>query len=72
MLSIALMPLLEVQRQLYDIPLGSERFRAYLQTLTGGTGEMVLPLALMNPMESRTLPAKSMRFCSSVQKVSQP
>ena len=43
-------PLLQTQRDLHDIPRGMERFNEYIQTLTGGTGELVLPLTAMNPM----------------------
>jgi len=49
-LKIQLVPLLQVQRDLYTIPRGGDRFRRYLEAMTGGTRDMVLPLALMNPM----------------------
>ncbi|HSH80508.1 MAG TPA: hypothetical protein VLA19_18420 [Herpetosiphonaceae bacterium] len=42
--------LLEVQRDLYRIPLGMTRFQRYIKVMTGGTDEMVLPLTAMNPM----------------------
>ncbi len=44
------LPLLATQRQLYELPRGWERFRAYIETMTGGTGELELPLVAMNPM----------------------
>jgi hypothetical protein len=50
MLSISLVPTLKIQRDLYDLPAGPGRFRAYVDTMTSADGEMVLPLSLMNPM----------------------
>jgi len=44
------LPLLEIHRELYGMPRGMERFRAYLQRLTGGTSDLSLPLVAMNPM----------------------
>jgi hypothetical protein len=44
------LPLLGVQRELYSMPRGMERFRRYLATMTGGGEDLVLPLAAMNPM----------------------
>ncbi len=43
-------PLLQIQRDLYNIPRGWERFQEYIRTMTGGTSDMVLPLVAMNPM----------------------
>ena len=43
-------PALAVQRSIYDRPRGRERFRSYLRELTGGTDDLVLPLAAQNPM----------------------
>lgn len=43
-------PLLQVQLDLYALPRGMERFRAYLQKMTGGTDDLALPLVSMNPM----------------------
>jgi hypothetical protein len=43
-------PLLQIQRDLHDIPRGMQRFQEYIRTLTGGTGEIVLPIGAMNPM----------------------
>jgi hypothetical protein len=45
-------PLLQVQRELHDIPRGMRRFRQYLRTIwsqDGADGEL-LPLLIMNPM----------------------
>lgn len=47
---LELLPLLRIQRELYEIPLGWSRFKAYLDTMTGGTDDIVLPLVSMNPM----------------------
>ena len=47
---ISLEPMLRIQRDLYDIPRGPERFRRYLGVMTGGSGDMVLPLSVFNPM----------------------
>jgi hypothetical protein len=49
-------PLLKVQRDLYDLPRGVERFREYMRTMTGGTDELKLPLVAMNPMGKDHLP----------------
>src|SRR5437879_1765320 len=44
-------PLLRVQRDLYRIPRGRDRFRAYLRTMIDWDIEdMRLPLGAMNPM----------------------
>jgi len=50
------LPLLKVQRDLYDLPRGIERFREYIQTMTGGGDELKLPLVAMNPMGKGHLP----------------
>lgn len=51
MVNIEVVPLLQIQRELYRVPRGSERFRAYVQTLTGGSDDTVLPpLVAMNPL----------------------
>jgi hypothetical protein len=45
-------PLLKVQRELHDIPRGTERFRQYLRTIwspAGAEGELI-SLLLMNPL----------------------
>lgn len=44
-------PLLAVQRDIYRIPRGPDRFRAYLdRMLDPATGDLRLPLTVMNPM----------------------
>lgn len=50
-------PLLEIQRELYDLPRGVERFREYLQTMIDpATKDLKLPLVAMNPMGKDHLP----------------
>src|SRR5213082_1742429 len=44
------LPTLEVHRELYSMPRGMERFRAYIARMTGGSGDLALPIAAMNPM----------------------
>ncbi|MGE0128855.1 MAG: hypothetical protein AB7U82_12315 [Blastocatellales bacterium] len=51
-------PLLQVQRDLYRMPRGMERFQAYLETMTDAeTRDMKLPLSAMNPMGKDHVPA---------------
>jgi hypothetical protein len=51
-------PLLQVQRNLYRLPRGMERFRAYLQTMVDPeTKDIQLPLSPMNPMGKDHVPA---------------
>ncbi len=46
-----LVPLIHLQRELLELPRGRERFRRYLQLVTGGTGDAVRPpLVAFNPM----------------------
>lgn len=50
--------LLQVQRDLYRMPRGMERFRAYLRTMIDAeTGDLGLPLVAMNPMGKDHVPA---------------
>jgi hypothetical protein len=50
-------PLLSVQRDLYRLPRGFERFREYLRTIIdSGTKELQLPLSGMNPMGKDHVP----------------
>ena len=52
------LPLLQVQRELYRIPRGRERFRAYLRTMIDPSGDdLQLPLTAMNPMGKDHVPA---------------
>ncbi len=51
-------PLLQLQRDLYRLPLGTERFRKYIQTMVDAeTGDLELPLVAMNPMAKDHVPA---------------
>jgi hypothetical protein len=50
--------LLQIQRDLYALPRGRERFRAYLDTMVDErTGDLALPLVPMNPMGKEHVPA---------------
>jgi hypothetical protein len=50
-MKLEFVPLLQVQRDLYRIPRGFERFRAYLRTMIDPSGtDLQLPLVAMNPM----------------------
>jgi hypothetical protein len=51
-MKIEFVPLLQLQRDLYSIPRGQERFRTYLETIINADGSdlEVPPLAVMNPM----------------------
>ena len=42
--------LLKIQRELLEIPRGTERFESYLKILTGGKNDLNLPIASFNPM----------------------
>ena len=57
-MKLAYVPLLRVQRGLYDIPRGPDRFREYLATLINpDTRDLGLPLSAMNPMGKDPVPA---------------
>lgn len=50
-MKLEFVPLLQVQRDLYRMPRGMERFRAYIQTMVDPeTKDLQLPLVAMNPM----------------------
>src|SRR6188508_2557185 len=52
------LPLLQIQRDLYAMPRGMERFREYIKTMTDPeTGDLALPLVAMNPMGKDHIPA---------------
>ncbi len=56
-MELDLVPLLEVQRELYAIPRSVERFQAYLRTMVDAdTGDLALPLVTMNPMGKDHVP----------------
>jgi hypothetical protein len=57
-MNVTFVPLLRVQRELYAMPRGMERFREYIKTMTDGqTGDLALPLVAMNPMGKDHVPA---------------
>ncbi|HLF01031.1 MAG TPA: hypothetical protein VI547_03590 [Anaerolineales bacterium] len=49
-MELELIPALQTQRELYALPRGFERFWKYIETMTGGTDDLVLPITGMNPM----------------------
>lgn len=49
-MNVRLVSLLQIQRALYDMPRGFERFQEYLALLRGGSDDMALPLSALNPM----------------------
>lgn len=57
-MELEFVPLLHVQRDLYRLPRGMERFRSYLDTMVDATtGDLALPLVAMNPMGKDHVPA---------------
>ena len=55
---LTFLPLLQIQRDLYALPRGMERFREYIKTMTDAeTGDLALPLVAMNPMGKDHIPA---------------
>ena len=54
---LELLPLLETQRDLHAIPPGPARFKAYIETITGGGDDLDVPLAGMNPMGKKHVAA---------------
>ena len=57
-MKLSLLPLLQIQRDLYALPRGFERFREYIKTMTDPeTGDLALPLVAMNPMGKEHVPA---------------
>jgi hypothetical protein len=57
-MTLTFVPLLRVQRELYAMPRGMERFREYIRTMTdAATGDIALPLVAMNPMGKDHVPA---------------
>ena len=56
-MELEFVPLLGIQRDLYRLPRGRERFEAYLRTMVDSrTGDLALPLVDMNPMGKEHLP----------------
>ena len=57
-MKLSFLPLLQIQRDLYALPRGMERFREYIRTMTDPeTGDLALPLVAMNPMGKDHIPA---------------
>lgn len=57
-MTLSFVPLLRVQRELYAMPRGMERFREYIKTMVDAeTGDLALPLVAMNPMGKDHVPA---------------
>ena len=58
-MNIEFVPLLQIQRDLYSLPKGPGRFRAYLKTMVNsdGTDVRLPPLVAMNPMGKDHVPA---------------
>jgi hypothetical protein len=57
-MTLTFVPLLRIQRELYAMPRGMERFREYIKTMTDAeTGDLALPLVAMNPMGKEHVPA---------------
>jgi hypothetical protein len=56
--TLTFVPLLKIQRELYDLPRNMERFNAYLATMKDpATGDLKYPLVAMNPMGKEHVPA---------------
>jgi hypothetical protein len=69
-MKLEFVPLLQVQRDLYRLPRGMERCRAYIQTMVDPkTKDIQLPLSLMNPIgnDERATPSVAVELarCSS-------
>jgi hypothetical protein len=58
-MELELVPLLQLQRDLYDIPNGQARFQIYLETMLNADASdaELLPLVSMNPMGKAHIPA---------------
>ena len=57
-MKLEFVPLLQLQRDLYSMPRGMERFRAYIATMVDPeTRDLKLPLSGMNPMGKDHIPA---------------
>ncbi len=58
-MDLTYIPLLRLQRQLYELPRGPDRFREYLRTMRNddSSGLDLPPLILMNPMARDHVPA---------------
>lgn len=61
-MKLNLVPALSIQRELYAIPRGMARFWRYIETMTGRTDDIALPLMSMNPMTKPHVAARSARL----------
>jgi hypothetical protein len=57
-MTLTFVPLLKIQRDLYELPRDMTRFKAYIATMTDPvTKDLKYPLVLMNPMGKEHVPA---------------
>jgi len=57
-MKLSFVPLLKIQRDLYDLPRDMTRFHAYIETMKDpATGDLKYPLVAMNPMGKEHVPA---------------
>lgn len=49
-MNFKLVPMLQIQRDIYNVPRGLERFYRYFEVMMGDTADLALPLPAMNPM----------------------
>jgi hypothetical protein len=57
-MELTFVPLLRIQRDLYTLPRGMDRFRSYIRTMVdASTGDLSVPLVAMNPMAREHVPA---------------
>jgi hypothetical protein len=57
-MQLTFVPLLQIQRDLYSLPRGMQRFDADIATMVDpSTRELKLPLVAMNPMGKAHVPA---------------
>lgn len=56
-MNLTYVPLLQIQRDLYDVPPGRTRFDTYIATMTDADGNMKYPFSALNPMAKGHVPA---------------
>ncbi|MGE3758619.1 MAG: hypothetical protein AB7H97_12725 [Pseudobdellovibrionaceae bacterium] len=49
-MSLQLVEILKIQKELLSLPRSKERFDVYLKTMTGGTDDLMIPIGSFNPM----------------------
>lgn len=57
-MQLEFVPLLQMQRDLHDLPRGWDRFRGYLEAMQPGTENTIAPLFVMNPMGKEHVAAR--------------